>query len=76
MSELVDLELGTMATSTHCELIKLNGDNYPAWQLQLRMALVRDDLWGIVNGSEAAEGEAATADGMLSRNSRLAAATK
>ena len=53
-----------MATSTStCELIKLNGDNYPAWKLQLRMALIRDDLWDIVNGSDKApEGEAATAD--------------
>ena len=52
-----------MATSGTCELIKLNGDNYPAWKLQLRMALIRDDLWDIVNGSEKAPtGEAATAD--------------
>ena len=43
-----------MATggSSTCELIKLNGDNYPAWKLQLRMALIRDNLWDIVNGSE------------------------
>ena len=52
-----------MATSGTCKLIKLNGDNYPAWKLQLRMALIRDDLWDIVNGSEKAPtGEVATAD--------------
>ena len=43
--------------------MKLNGENYPAWKLQLRMALIRDDLWDIVNGSEhAPEEESASAD--------------
>lgn len=52
-----------MATSTTSKLIKLNGNNYPAWKLQLRMALIRDDLWDIVSSSEKApSGEAATAD--------------
>ena len=51
-----------MATSTHCELMKLNVDNCPAWKLQARMALIRDDLWEIVSGSEKAPEEAATAD--------------
>ena len=53
-----------MATSTN-DLTKLNGENYPAWKLQLRMALIRDDHWDIVNGTEKApEGEAATAEAL------------
>ena len=52
-----------MATSSSTgELIKLNGDKYPAWKLQVRMALIRDDLWDIVNGSEAAPDASASAD--------------
>ena len=53
-----------MATSSStCKLIKLNGDNHPAWKLQLRMALIWDDLWDIMNSSEKPPvGEAATAD--------------
>ena len=39
--------------SNTSELItKLNGDNYASWKLQVRMALIRDDLWEIVNGTE------------------------
>ena len=52
-----------MATSSSTgELIKVNGDIYPAWKLQVRMALIRDDLWDIVNGSEAAPDASASAD--------------
>ena len=51
-----------MATITS-ELTKLKGDNYPAWKLQLRMALIRDDLWDIVSGSEKEPmGDGTTAD--------------
>ena len=59
-----------MATSTHCELMKLNVDNCPAWKLQARMALIRDDLWEIVSGSEKAPEEAATADAQKKFKSR------
>lgn len=41
-----------MTTTSTSELIKLNSDNYVAWKLQVRMALIRDDLWDIVDGSE------------------------
>ena len=52
-----------MATSTTSELINLNGENYPAWKLQLRMALIRDDVWEIVNGTEKVPtGEGVTED--------------
>ena len=30
----------------------LNGSNYPTWKVQCRMALIKDGLWSIVNGSE------------------------
>ena len=57
------IESRIMATSTTSELIKLNGENYPAWKLQLRMALIRDDVWEIVNGTEKAPtGEGVTED--------------
>ena len=46
---------------SNSELSKLNGTNYAAWKLQLRMALIRDDLWDIVKGSETAPvGDGAT----------------
>lgn len=49
-------------SSTTSELIKLNGDNYSSWKLPLRMALIRDDLWEITNGSEKAPGGDASAE--------------
>lgn len=33
-------------------IIPLNGSNYPTWKLQCRMALMRDGVWNIVDGSE------------------------
>ncbi len=30
----------------------LNGSNYPTWKVQCRMALMKDGLWAIVDGSE------------------------
>jgi len=35
-------------------IVPLNGTNYPTWTVQCRIALVRDGLWGIVNGTEVA----------------------
>ena len=49
-----------MATNTASELIKLNSENYASWKLQLRMALIRDDLWDIVNGTEEKPNDAAS----------------
>ncbi len=43
-------------------LVPLNGKNYPTWNLQCRMALVKDSLWDIVTGTETlAEGASADA---------------
>ena len=33
-------------------VVPLNGSNYPTWKVQCRMALMRDGLWNIVNGTE------------------------
>jgi len=42
-----------MATKVrHASIVALNGENYPTWKLQCKMALVRDGLWGIVLGTE------------------------
>ena len=35
-------------------VVPLNGTNYPMWKLQCRMALMKDGLLGIVNGTESA----------------------
>lgn len=34
--------------------VLLNGSNYPTWKVQCRMALMRDRLWDLVNGTETA----------------------
>lgn len=41
-----------MATSTGNMISPLKGDNYPTWKIQCQMALMKDGLWGIVNGTE------------------------
>ena len=33
-------------------VVPLNGPNYPTWKIQCRMALMKDGLWSIVNGTE------------------------
>lgn len=40
-------------------IIPLNGQNYGTWKVQAKLALLRDGLWGIVQGTEVAPGEAA-----------------
>ena len=42
-------------------IVPLNGKNYPTWKIQCQMALVKDSLWNIINGTETApatDGEA------------------
>ena len=36
----------------------LDGDNYATWKVQVKMCLIKDDLWRIVNGDEVAPTEA------------------
>ena len=47
-----------MATSTINMISPLKGGNYPTWKLQCQMALMKDSLWGIVNGTESPPAEA------------------
>ena len=47
----------TMAEMKAVSIVPLNGKNYPTWKVQYRMALMKDGLWGIVNGTERDPGE-------------------
>ena len=42
--------------STVNAVVPLNGKNYPTWKVQCRMALMKEGLWNIVDGTEAAPG--------------------
>ncbi len=43
-----------MAEMKTVSIVPLNERNYPTWKVQIRMALMKDGLWGIVNETEAA----------------------
>jgi len=45
-----------MADVKSSGIIPLNDSNYPTWKIQVRMALMKDGLWNIVNGKESAPG--------------------
>ena len=38
-------------------IVPLTGANFPIWKIQCKMSLIKDGLWGIVDGSEAAPAE-------------------
>ena len=38
-------------------VVLLEGSNYATWKIQCRMALIKDDLWSIVDGTETAPTE-------------------
>ena len=40
------------------KLVLLTGDNYATWKVQVKMCLIKDDLWRIVNETEAAPTDA------------------
>ena len=47
-----------MTTEATKILIKpVNGANYATWKVQCKMALIREGLWNIVNGTETAPTE-------------------
>ena len=46
-----------MAESKTMAVIPLNRKNYATWKVQCKMALVKDGLWGIANGTETAPAE-------------------
>lgn len=39
-------------SSVNIPISPLVGTNYPTWKVQCKMALMKDGLWGIVNGTE------------------------
>ena len=43
-----------MATVNSSNIQPLNGSNYPTWKVQTKMTLLKDNLWGIVSGTETA----------------------
>ena len=42
------------ARSTSTTVVPLDGSNYNAWKIQCRMALMKENLWSIVSGTEVA----------------------
>ena len=38
-------------------MVPLNSTNYSMWKVQCKMALIKDGLWGIVNGTESEPAE-------------------
>ena len=52
-----------MASENRSVIVPLNSSNYATWKIQCRMALIRDAVWNIVDGTEVAPtGSAATAE--------------
>ena len=47
-----------MAESRTVAVVPLNRTNYSTWKVQCKMALIKEGLWGVVNGSESAPAEA------------------
>ena len=41
-----------MATDNALKVEKLNGENYHGWKFQMKMYLIRNDLWDITTGTE------------------------
>ena len=46
----------TKMNSHVVSIIHLRGKNYPTWKVQCQMALMKESLWGIVQGTEANPG--------------------
>lgn len=42
-------------------MVPLNSSNYATWRIQCKLALIKDGLWGIVSGTEAAPASGAEA---------------
>lgn len=43
-----------MSDSKSATVVPLKGENYPTWKIQVRMALMKENLWSIVSGTESA----------------------
>lgn len=46
-----------MAEPKTVAVVPLNRTNYPMWKVQCKMALVKEGVWGIVNGMESTPAE-------------------
>ena len=62
-----------MATEVKtASIIPLNGNNFPTWKIQCRMALVKEGLWGIVKGTETVpEGEGHSSQDRRSQRTQM-----
>ena len=62
-----------MATANSSGIVLLNGSNYNTWKVQCKMALLKQQLWGIVSGTETApEGADELAEFKVKRDKALA----
>ena len=48
-----------MAESKTVAVVPLNSTNYSTWKIQCKMALIKEGLWSIVNGTETSPTEGA-----------------
>ncbi len=62
-----------MAESRSVTVIPLNNSNYSTWKIQCKMALIKDGLWGIVSGVEAAPEEGAAREKFILRRDKALA---
>ena len=49
---IIEIFLNTVMETKLVNLVPLNGTNYATWKVQCKMALIRDGVWNIVNGTE------------------------
>ena len=54
-------------------IAQLNGKNYATWKIQLRMTLLKEGLWGIVNGSVDVPNDTAALDKYRAKKDRALA---
>lgn len=52
--ELSCIPVSQMAEAKTVAIVPLNGTNYSTWKIQCRMALMKDGIWKIVDGTETA----------------------
>ena len=51
------VDVGRMAEGRNTvAIVPLSGKNYGTWKVQAKMALLKEGLWGIVQGTEVAPG--------------------
>ena len=48
-----------MAESKTVAVVPLNSSTYSSWKIQCKVALIKEGLWGIVNGTETVPTEGA-----------------